>query len=94
MLALPVGEQCAFAGDAFNVGVEVAHHSAVVGADVEMADIIAQDDQNVRLLAGWAVAAVVRQVVSAASRRVRIRMTLAPRLLPGSRGLWMVGTAG
>ncbi len=60
-----------------------------------MADFFAQeDDENVRLLAGWAVAAVARQVASAASRMVRIRMTLAPRLLPGVRGVRMVGAAG
>ena len=49
LLAVPVGEERAFLGDAVDVGRPVAHHAVVVGADVELADVVAPDDQDVRL---------------------------------------------
>jgi hypothetical protein len=50
LLAIPVGEQCTLRGNAIDIGRLVAHHAVVVGADVELADIIAPDDHDVRLL--------------------------------------------
>ena len=50
LLAVPVGEQRAFLGDAVDVGRLVAHHAQVVGADVELADVIAPDDEDVGFL--------------------------------------------
>ena len=50
LLAIPVGEQRAFLGDAVNVGRLVAHHALVVGADVPVADIVTPDDDDVGLL--------------------------------------------
>ena len=50
LLAVPVGEQRALLGDAVDVGRAVAHHAAVVGADIELADVIAPDDEDVRLV--------------------------------------------
>jgi hypothetical protein len=50
LLAVPVGEERAFRGDAVDVGRAVAHHAVVVGADVELADVVAPDDEDVRLL--------------------------------------------
>jgi hypothetical protein len=50
LLAVPVGEDRAFLADAVDVGRLVAHHAHVVGADVELADVVAPDDQDVRLL--------------------------------------------
>ena len=50
LLAIPVGEQRAFLGDAVDVRRLVAHHAHVVGADVELADVIAPDDEDVGLL--------------------------------------------
>ncbi len=47
-----VGEDRALLGDAVDVGRAVAHHALVVGADVPVADVVAQDDQDVRLLGG------------------------------------------
>ena len=50
LLAIPVGEQRTFLGDAVDVRRFVTHHAHVVGADVELADVIAPDDEYVRLL--------------------------------------------
>ena len=49
LLAVIVGEQRALVGDAVDVGRAVAHHAAVVGADVPVADVVAHDDEDVRL---------------------------------------------
>jgi len=56
LLAIPVREQRALLRDAVDVGRLVAHHAQVVGADVELTDIVAPDDQDVGLLllrVGW-----------------------------------------
>ena len=50
LLAVPVGEQRAFLGDAVDVGRLVAHHALVVGADIPVADVVAPDDEDVGLL--------------------------------------------
>ena len=50
LLAVVVGEKCAFARDPIDVGRFVAHHALVVGADVPVADIVAENDEDVRLL--------------------------------------------
>ena len=50
LLGVVVGEDRAFLRDAVDVGRAVAHHAAVVGADVPVADVVAEDDQDVRLL--------------------------------------------
>ena len=50
LLAIPVGEQRAFLGDAVDVRRLVAHHALVVGADVELADVVAPDDEDVGLV--------------------------------------------
>src|SRR5262249_3826345 len=50
LLAVPVGEQRAFPGNAVDVGSAVAHNAKVVGAEVEPSDVISPDDQDVRLL--------------------------------------------
>ncbi len=50
LLAVPVGEQRAFFGDAVDVGGFVTHHALVVGADIEPADVIAPDDKDVGFL--------------------------------------------
>ena len=39
-----------FVGDAVDIGRAVAHHPAVVGADVPIADVITHDDQDVWFL--------------------------------------------
>ena len=52
LLAVPVGEQRAFLGDAVDVGRFVAHHALIVGADVEAADVVTPDDQDVGLVGG------------------------------------------
>src|SRR5205823_3182599 len=51
LLSVPVGEACAFPGDAVDVRRPVSHDAAVVAARVEPADVIAPDDEDVRLLA-------------------------------------------
>ena len=50
ILRVVVGEQHAFFGDAVNVGRFKAHDPHAVGADVRLADVIAKDHKNVRLL--------------------------------------------
>ncbi len=50
LLAVPVGEQRALLGDAVDVRRLVAHLAHVVGADVELADVVAPDDEDVGLL--------------------------------------------
>ena len=49
LLAVPVGEQRAFVGNAVDVWCLVTHHPMVVGADVELANIVTPDDQDVGL---------------------------------------------
>ena len=49
LLAVPVGEERALLGDPVDVGRAVAHHAVVVGADVELADVVAPDHQDVGL---------------------------------------------
>ncbi|MNE43646.1 hypothetical protein D3C80_1378330 [compost metagenome] len=50
LLAVGVGEQSPFPGDAVDVRRLVAHHALVVGADVEDADVVAEDHQDVRFV--------------------------------------------
>src|SRR5262249_31993532 len=52
-LGVVVGEQHALGSQLVEVRRLPGHDAAVVGADVEPADIIAHDYQNVRLLALW-----------------------------------------
>lgn len=49
LLPIPVGEESSLLGDAVDVGCFVAHHAHVVGADVELTDVVTPDDQNVGL---------------------------------------------
>ena len=48
LLRVVVGEGHAFVEDAVDVGRAVAHHAAGVVADVRLADIVAEDDDDVR----------------------------------------------
>ncbi len=50
LLAVPVGEERAFLGDAIDVRRLVAHHALVVGAEVPVADVVAPEDEDVGLL--------------------------------------------
>ena len=49
LLGVEVGEQRAFLGEAIDVRRLVAHYTEVVGADVVDADVVAPDDEDVRL---------------------------------------------
>src|SRR4051794_23157827 len=51
LLSVEVGEDRAFIGDSVNVGRAVTHLAAIVGADVPVADIVAEDDEDIRLCA-------------------------------------------
>ena len=53
LLGVVVGEHHAFAGDAVDVWRAIAHQAERIGADVRLADVVAEDDKDVRLLAGW-----------------------------------------
>jgi len=70
LLGVIAGEHQAFARNAINVRRAVAHQAERVGADVGLADIVAENDEDVRLLA---------------RRRRRLRLRLR-RLHPASRG--------
>src|SRR6266852_8925974 len=48
LLRVEVGEDRTLFGDAVNVGRAVAHHSAVVRAYVPVADVVAEDHEDVR----------------------------------------------
>ena len=50
LLGICVGEDRAFLREAVDVGRAVAHHPAVVGADVPVADVVPEHHQDVRLL--------------------------------------------
>src|SRR5262249_37576649 len=50
LLAVEVRERDAFVGDAVDVRRPVAHHAAAEVTDVPRADVIAPENQNVRLL--------------------------------------------
>src|SRR4030095_4145552 len=50
LLSIPVSEKHAFFGDAVDVRSAVSHDAVVVRADIEPADIVSPDDQNVRFL--------------------------------------------
>ena len=49
LLAVVVGERHAFFGDAVDVRGPVAHHAAAVVADVPHADVVAPENEDVRL---------------------------------------------
>ena len=49
-LGVVVGEQHALGGELVEVRRPAGHHAAVVGADVPDADVVAHDDDDVRLL--------------------------------------------
>src|SRR5882672_10726011 len=49
LLRVEVGEDRTLFGDAVDVWRAVAHHAAVVGADVPVADVVAEDDEDIRL---------------------------------------------
>src|SRR5262245_23841672 len=51
LLAVPIGEVRTLLGDAVDVRGAIPHHAVVVHADVEPADVVAHDDQNVGLVA-------------------------------------------
>ena len=52
LLCVIVGKDHAFSGNAVNIGRLVAHHPAVIVAQVPVPDIIAHDDEDVGLIRG------------------------------------------
>ena len=50
LLAVEVGEHRALAGDAVDVRRAVPHEAVVVAADIEPADVVRHDEENVRLV--------------------------------------------
>ena len=52
LLTVPVGEQRTAQSNAVDIGRLVAHHATIVGAEVELADVIAPDHEDVGLLVG------------------------------------------
>src|SRR5215471_18708307 len=53
LLRVEIGKDRAFSGNAVNVGRAIAHHAPIVGADVPVADVVAEDYEDVRLASGW-----------------------------------------
>ena len=60
LLGVVVDEHHAFAGDAVDVRRPVAHQAVRVGADVGKPDVVAEDDQDVRLVARLRLAGALR----------------------------------
>jgi hypothetical protein len=50
LLAVIIGEDRAFVGNAVDVRGAVTHLAAIVGADIPVADIVSHNDEDVRLL--------------------------------------------
>src|SRR4051794_29745109 len=50
LLPVIISEDRALAGDAIDIRRAIAHHAAVVGADVPIADIIGHDHEDIGLL--------------------------------------------
>ena len=53
LLGVIVGEQHPFSGDAVDVGGPVPHQPVAVAAEVALPDVVAPDDQDIRLIAHW-----------------------------------------
>src|SRR5262249_37031536 len=60
-----VGKYRAFSGNAVDVGRAIAHHAPIVGADIPVADVITEDDKDIRLAPGSCACAVWADVCSA-----------------------------
>ena len=72
LLGVEVGEDRALFGDAVDVGRAVAHHAAVVGADVPVADVVTEDDEDVGPpAAGWRGLLGLSSTLTAARRQGR-----------------------
>src|SRR4029079_19145595 len=85
LLTVPVGEVAALLRDAIDVGCAIPHDPVVVEADVEPPDVIAPDDEDVRL-AGLGH----RPLPSLCSRRQKYRSAAGhglPRAPPNVAGL-------
>ena len=52
-LGVVVGEEHALRGEPIEVRRPAGHDAAVIGADVEPADVVSHDEDDVRLLGGW-----------------------------------------
>ena len=96
LLGVEVGEDRAFVGDAVDVGRAVAHHAAVVGADVPVADVVAQDDEDVRLLGlGLAPPAAPMSAsvakAEAATQFFKLNVILLPAEMFNSTGALLYG---
>jgi hypothetical protein len=50
LLGVIIGEKRTFLGDSVDVGRPIAHHAAVVSADVPVTDVVAHDDKDIRLI--------------------------------------------
>ena len=49
LLAIVIRKNGTFVGNAVDVRRVVAHHAAIVGGDIPVADVIGHDDQDIRL---------------------------------------------
>ena len=88
LLAVGVGEEHAFVGDAVDVGRPVAHQPVAVAAQVRDADVVAPDDEDVRLV-GHQAARSFRRAGSARrtmQRKPRWRRRGVDRLRLARRG--------
>jgi hypothetical protein len=47
LLAIPVSKQCALFADTIDVGGLVTHHAVVIGTDVELANVVTPNNQNI-----------------------------------------------
>jgi hypothetical protein len=63
LLGIVVGEDHSFLRDAIDVRRAVAHKAHRIGADVRQADIVAEDDEDVRLAGGLSELHIVALVL-------------------------------
>ena len=56
LLPVPVSKHGALFGNAIDIGRLVAHHAHVIGADIELADVVAPDHEDVRRRSGASAA--------------------------------------
>ncbi len=93
-----IGEEHALLGKLIEIGRSPGHHSAMVGSDVPHADIVAHDEDDVRLLAGTRTTTRLchaHHAVAVAGEREQIafRFRLCQTNRGRARSILMAGTA-
>ena len=94
LLGVEVGEDRAFFGDAVDVGRAVAHLAAVVGAGVPVADVVAEDDEDVRRFGSPARPPCSPPRPAARQRPAKLPSRIVRRSMPRTFGVWSLCDPG